>query len=159
MEYTRRFDFLVKGLLGYLAYIAVMPMWLAPWLHRLRGAKIHNIKNVYIAGNVLIDSLFPELIEIEEDVYLTRGVKVISHFNPTDSIKKIIGTESVCGRVHIKRGAFIGVNSIILPDVTIGYCAVVGAGSVVTKSVEDYTIVAGNPAKPIGDIRNYKPKH
>ena len=159
MEYTRRFDYLVKGFLGYLAYIAVIPLWLAPWLHRLRGTKIHDIRNVYIAPNVVIDSLFPELIEIEEDVYLTRGVKVISHFNPTDSIKKIIGMKSVCGRVLIKRGAFIGVNSIILPNVTIGYCAVVAAGSVVTRSVEDYSIVAGNPARPIGDIREYKPKY
>lgn len=157
MEYTRRFDFLFKGLLGYIAYVSVLPMWLAPWLHRLRGTNIHSIKDVYIAPNVLIDSLFPELIEIEEDVYLTRGVKIISHFNPTNSIKKIIGTKTVSGRVHIKKGAFIGVNSIILPGVTIGSCSVVAAGSVVTKSVADFLIVAGNPAKPIGDIRNYNP--
>ena len=51
--------------------------------------------NGYIAPNVLLDSLFPELIMIEEDVYLTRGVKVICHFNSTDSIKKIIGKESI----------------------------------------------------------------
>jgi hypothetical protein len=70
-------------------------MWLSPLLHKIRGVRIENIFNGYIAPNVLLDSLFPELIMIEEDVYLTRGVKVICHFNSTDSIKKIIGKESI----------------------------------------------------------------
>lgn len=51
--------------------------------------------------------------------------------------------------VRILDGADIGVGSIILPGITIGCGAIVGAGSVVTKDVEDYRIVAGNPARPI----------
>jgi len=54
------------------------------------------------------------------------------------------------GDVRIGDRAWIGFRAIILPGVTIGEGAVVGAGSVVTKDVEPYTIVAGNPAKPIG---------
>ena len=49
-------------------------------------------------------------------------------------------------------GAWIGAGAIILPGVTIGKYAVVGAGSVVTKDVPDYTIAAGNPCRPIRKI-------
>ena len=48
--------------------------------------------------------------------------------------------------------AWIGANAIILPNVNIGKCSIVGSGAVVTKSVSDYEIVAGNPAKKIGMV-------
>lgn len=53
------------------------------------------------------------------------------------------------GGVTIGNNVWIGLHALILPGVTIGDGAVVGAGSVVTKSVEPFTIVAGNPAKVI----------
>ncbi|MBD8084298.1 acyltransferase [Chryseobacterium sp. GCR10] len=55
-------------------------------------------------------------------------------------------------KVIIKDKAWIGFNSIILKGVTIGEGSIVGAGSVVTKSVPDWTIVGGNPAKIIRQI-------
>jgi acetyltransferase-like isoleucine patch superfamily enzyme len=55
-------------------------------------------------------------------------------------------------KITIKNKAWIGFNSIILKGVTIGEGAIVGAGSVVTKDVPDWTIVAGNPAKIIREI-------
>lgn len=56
------------------------------------------------------------------------------------------------GKITIKDKAWIGFNSIILKGVTIGEGAIIGAGSVVTKNVPDWTIVAGNPAKIIREI-------
>lgn len=56
------------------------------------------------------------------------------------------------GKITIKDKAWIGFNCIILKGVTIGEGAIVGAGSVVTKHVPDWTIVAGNPAKIIREI-------
>ncbi|MDD2305486.1 MAG: DapH/DapD/GlmU-related protein [Prolixibacteraceae bacterium] len=50
-------------------------------------------------------------------------------------------------RTIINEGAWIGSKAIILPGVEIGAYAVVGAGAVVTKNVEPYTLVGGNPAK------------
>ena len=55
-------------------------------------------------------------------------------------------------KITIKNKAWIGFNSIILKGITIGEGAIVGAGSVVTKDVPDWTIVAGNPAKIIREI-------
>lgn len=57
------------------------------------------------------------------------------------------------GTIVIKDYAWIATNAIILPNVTIGYGAVVGAGAVVSKSVPDFAIVVGNPAKIIDTTR------
>ena len=54
-----------------------------------------------------------------------------------------------CKPVHIKRNVWIGVNVTILPGVTIGENAVVGAGAIVTKDVPDNAVVVGNPARVI----------
>lgn len=54
------------------------------------------------------------------------------------------------GDVVIKDRVWIGYRAIILPGVTIGEGAVVGAGSVVTRDVDPYAVVAGNPARPVG---------
>jgi maltose O-acetyltransferase len=56
--------------------------------------------------------------------------------------------------IYIGDYAWIATNAILLPGVNIGRGAVIGAGAVVSKDVEDYTIVIGNPAKVIGDTRN-----
>jgi acetyltransferase-like isoleucine patch superfamily enzyme len=54
----------------------------------------------------------------------------------------------------VKRCASIGSNATVLPGVTIGEKAIVGAGAVVTEDVPDYAIVVGVPARVIGDVRD-----
>lgn len=54
------------------------------------------------------------------------------------------------GRTQVEDGAAIGANSTILPNVTIGKWAMVGAGAVVTRDVESYALVVGSPARRIG---------
>ena len=54
---------------------------------------------------------------------------------------------------HVKRFASIGTNATIISGVTIGEGALVGAGAVVTKDVADFAVVAGVPARVIGDVR------
>jgi acetyltransferase-like isoleucine patch superfamily enzyme len=61
--------------------------------------------------------------------------------------KSIINTSPII----IKDKAWIGFNSIVMKGVTIGEGAIVAAGSVVVKDVDDYTIVGGNPARKIGE--------
>ncbi|WP_420360969.1 acyltransferase [Companilactobacillus halodurans] len=55
--------------------------------------------------------------------------------------------------ITIKEGAWIGAKAVLLPGVTIGKHAIVGAGSVVTKDVTEYTVVGGNPAKVIKTLK------
>jgi acetyltransferase-like isoleucine patch superfamily enzyme len=58
--------------------------------------------------------------------------------------------------IHVMDDAWLGAGAIILPGITIGTGAVVSAGSVVTKDVPDWAIVAGVPARTTGDVRNIK---
>jgi acetyltransferase-like isoleucine patch superfamily enzyme len=155
IKYFTNIGFLWKGLLSNIAYLSIYPAFLCPLIHKIRGVKIGSVFNVYIASNVIIDSLFPELVTVEDEVYITRGVKILSHYNPTPPQQEIIGKDTIKGSVHIRRGAFIGVSSILLPNTTIGECALIAAGSVVTKNVPDFAIAAGNPAEIIGDIREH----
>jgi acetyltransferase-like isoleucine patch superfamily enzyme len=60
--------------------------------------------------------------------------------------------ELIYGDITIEDDVWIGCHSIILKNVKIGKRSIIGAGSVVTKDVEPYTVVAGNPAKKIKDI-------
>lgn len=69
---------------------------------------------------------------------------IVTKGHPKDNIFEVNIRE-----VNIGNGVWIGFNSIILKGVTIGEGAVIAAGSVVTKDVKPYTIVAGNPAKVV----------
>ena len=62
------------------------------------------------------------------------------------------------GPITIHDNSFIGVNSIIMPNVTIGPNSIVGAGSIVTKNVPPNTVYAGNPAKHICTYEEYLEK-
>jgi len=59
-------------------------------------------------------------------------------------------------RTRVRQRASIGSNATILASLTIGVGALVGAGAVVTRDVPDYAVVAGNPARVIGDARAEK---
>jgi maltose O-acetyltransferase len=63
------------------------------------------------------------------------------------------------GRVDIGRKVYIGAHSLVLPGVTIGDNAIIGAGSVVRRDVREGAIVAGNPAVEIGTLEDFTIKH
>ena len=63
------------------------------------------------------------------------------------------------GLITIGTNVFIGLNSIIMPNVVIGNNVVIGCGSIVTKSIPDNMVVAGVPAKSIATIEEYFEKN
>ncbi len=124
-------------------------------LERLRGVKMG--KHVFMGGGNILDRVRPDLITIEEGVSLAGSVILLTHSNPTTLLRELLGPKShVVAPVHIKRGAWIAVNVVILPGVTIGECAIVAAGSVVTKDVPEYTLVGGAPARVLRNLRDIK---
>lgn len=90
-----------------------------------------------------------QLTEIEDYVWIFPHVILTN--DPTPPSNELLG-------VHIKSFAIIAAGFVLLPGITIEEDSLVGAGSVVTKNVQRYSIVAGNPAKYMGDIRNVKNK-
>lgn len=100
----------------------------------------------------------PYLIKIGNHCEITSGVRFITHDGATwvfrerptwnDGINRY-------GKIELKDNVFVGINSIVLPNVSIGPNSIVAAGSVVTSDVPPGVIVAGNPAKVIGDLEPY----
>lgn len=102
-------------------------------------------------------SFLCEGVTLEDEVFVGHGVMFTNDLFPesTNSDGSLkTGEDWTCAPVHVGRGAAIGSNATILGGVTIGTRALVGAGAVVTRNVPDYAIVAGVPARIIGDVRN-----
>ena len=85
----------------------------------------------------------PTGVTIDDNVFIGSNVSFTN-----DKYPKIQGNWKLL-KTRIKRGVSIGANTVILPGITIGEDALIGAGSVVTKNVPKNVIVAGNPARKI----------
>ena len=109
--------------------------------------KIGN--DVCIGSNFFVACI--EGVTIEDNVLMSDRVFISDHIHGYENVTlPIIGQPLVPkGRVLIKQGAFIGINAVIMPGVTIGKNAVVGASSVIIHDIPDYAVATGNPAKII----------
>jgi acetyltransferase-like isoleucine patch superfamily enzyme len=103
-------------------------------LHRWRGVEIG--KNVWIGHEVLLETGYPELVHIGNNVTISIRATIIGHFREQRG-------------VWIEDDAFVGPCSCILPNVRLGEGCVVAAGSVVSSNVSPFTVVQGNPARPV----------
>ena len=117
-------------------------------------------EGVSVLGGVNFGSE-PYLITLRKNCRITSDVVFVTHDGGTwvfrnhwEKYKNVIKY----GKIEVGEEAFIGTRSIIMPGVKIGKHAVVGAGSVVTKDVPDYTVVAGVPAKIICTTQEYAEK-
>lgn len=103
-----------------------------------------------IQTNVLITD--PVHVRLGSNVRLS-GCTLFGHDGSVNMLKRLSGrTLDRVGKIDIRDNVFIGHQAIVLPGVTIGPNVVVAAGTVVTKDVAPDTVVAGNPARPIGTV-------
>lgn len=108
----------------------------------VRGNSVKIGHGVVIMNNALM--MAAGGITIDDGVMVAANAQLIS--NNHDLYDHAVLT---CKPVHLKRNCWIGAGATILPGVTVGENAVVGAGSIVTRDVEDNTVVAGNPARVV----------
>jgi acetyltransferase-like isoleucine patch superfamily enzyme len=122
------------------------------------GAFVEIQKNASVGARCKISShtFICEGVTIEDEVFVGHGVMFTNDLYPravngdgslqTESDWTVVAT-------RVKRRASIGSNATIMAGITIGESALVGAGAVVTNDVADHAIVAGVPARVIGDVR------
>lgn len=113
-------------------------MSLRPYLHKLRGVRIHG--KIFIGEDVYLENEYPENVEIYEGVGIALRTTIVSHFRGQ-------------GRIVIGKNAWIGACCTITARVgqvlTIGEGSVLAANSVVTRDIPPCTFCRGAPAKPI----------
>ena len=124
-----------------------MPFYKAMGISIGKGSKI--------ASSVDIDMSAPELITIGENVWVTRGVMLLCHQRDLSFYRPdlpVMDCPLKYAPIVIKDGAHLGIGSIIMPGVTVGKGAVIGAGAVVVNDIPDYCVAVGCPAKVIKNL-------
>lgn len=104
-------------------------------------------KNVKIQNNV---SIYTGVI-CEDDVFLGPSMVFTNVINPRSAVNR----KNEYAKTIVKKGASIGANATIVCGHDIGEYAFIGAGAVVTKTIPNYALVVGNPAKQIGWVSEY----
>lgn len=118
---------------------------------RKKGVKIGtdcDIKTMFFGSE-------PYLISIGNHVQITSGVRFFTHGAGWILRKKYPDFDAF-GKIYIGNNVYIGNNSLIMPGVTIEDNVIIGAGSVVSKSIPSGWIVAGNPIKKIGEVPDFE---
>jgi len=122
--------------------------------HRLQIEQTFNPKisignRVTATGGLQIAALSE--ITIEDDVLFATNINITDGLHGYENANEPYKYQPICkvAPITIKRGCWIGQNVVILPGITIGEFSIIGANSVVTKSIPDKSIAIGNPAKVV----------
>lgn len=128
------------------------------WLYRQMGVNIG--KNCVVEMFCYLDDQFPELVFFEDHSGPSRHVIIICHDDVAAKASQdekdspdFEARHGFVAPVRLKKYSGIGTGSILLPGITVGEGAMIGAGAVVNKDVPAYTLAAGVPAKVIKQLQ------
>lgn len=147
---TFRDAFLLKHFMNCSLLAPLNHRMIRPWVLRKIGC--HVGKDVFIGSDIWVDSGHADLITIDDHVHVTARTVLLCH--KKDLKDYCIGDDYAAkgyktAPIHLCKGCSTGTGTIILPGVTIGEGAIVGAGSLVTKDIPAWTIAVGSPAKVV----------
>lgn len=131
----------------------IAPRKLRPWILKRLGC--HVGKDVFVGDHVRVDAGHADLIYIDDHAHITGGCRLLCHQRDLRHYRK--GDDAAklpyrLGEIHVGKGVMIGMESMIMPGVTIGDGAIVGAGSLVSKDIPAWTIATGCPARVVKEI-------
>jgi len=150
---TYRDGFLLKFVMNSWLLAPILPRKVRPWILKVIGANVG--KNVFIGSNVWIDSGHADMLILEDHVHIAGETTLLCHqrnltnYSVGDDYAKL-GYK--IAEINLKKGCLIGQRAMIMPGVTIGEGAIVGAYSLVTKDIPAWTIATGRPAKVVKKI-------
>lgn len=129
---------------------------------RRKGAVVGENVRFFSPRNTHVDATFAWLLTIGDYVSITHGVIILTHDFSWSVIKRHPASKGeICGAmspVKIGSNVFIGMNAVITRGVTIGDNVIIGAGSVVTSDCPSDGVYAGNPARKIMTIAEFREK-
>ena len=143
----------LEGMMDWSILEPFEPRKLRPFILRRMGCKVG--KGCFMGDYVRIDTSHPDMITIEDSVSIASGSRLLCHqrdfsdFCVGDDYMKL---GYIVKPIVLKRGCLVGMESFVMPGVTIGEGAIVGAGSLVTKDIPAWSIAAGRPAKVLKQI-------
>jgi len=144
--------FLRSWILHSLAYSSPLSNFSVK-MQRARGVKIG--KNCHMNPYVLIDLIYPKMIEIGNNVTLGSHSMIFAHINPSANLFLKQGDyPRKVSKVVIKSGAVINPGAIVIAGVTVGENSIISPRSVVTQDIPDYCIAVGNPARVVKKINH-----
>lgn len=117
------------------------------------GQNVVVSPNVILGNNVKVQnnvSIYTGVI-CEDDVFLGPSMVFTNVINPRSAVNR----RKEFLQTIVKKGCSIGANATIICGLTLGKYSFIGAGSVVTKDVDDYSLVVGNPARKVGWVSEY----
>lgn len=150
---TYRDSFLMKFVMNSWVLSPFLPRRVRPWV--LKRVGCHIGKGCFIGDNVRIDTGHSDMITLEDNVSIAGGTRLLCH--QRDFTDYFVGSDYMklgykIKPIVLKKGCLIGMESFVMPGVTVGEGAIVGAGSLVTKDIPAWTIATGRPAKVVKEI-------
>ena len=140
---------IIKSFLCMLGNITPPPF--NKYFFLISGVKFKNIKSVWIGFGTYLDHMNTDLIFIDEEVCISLKCTILTHYDSSVSISNPKIKPYKKG-VKIGKRTFIGANSLIMPGVELGDNCFVNSFSLVTKSFDNDSFIAGHPAKLVKKI-------
>ena len=150
---TNIYHSLLLNMMNWFIFEPIAPRMLRPFLLRRMGAKVG--KGVFIGDRVVFDLSHSDMITLEDGVSIAGGSRLLCH--QRDFRNYYVGYDYnqlgyIIKPITLKKGCLIGMDSFVLPGVTVGEGAIIGAGSLVAKDIPAWTVATGRPAKVVKQI-------
>lgn len=154
---TYRDTFLLKYVMDSWLLSPILPRKVRPWVLKKIGC--HVGKDIFVGGGLKIDSGHADLIQVDDHAHIAGGVRLLCH--QRDLSDYCVGDDYAklgytLKGIHLCKGSLVGMETMVMPGVTIGEGAIVGAGSFVIKDVPAWTVAVGRPAKVVRKIPERK---
>ena len=154
---TYRDGFLLKYVMHSWILSPILPRKVRPWILKKIGCKVG--KDIFVGGGLKIDSSHADLIQIDDHAHIAGGVRLLCH--QRDLSNYCVGDDYAklgytLKGIHLCKGSLVGMETMVMPGVTIGEGAIVGAGSFVINDIPAWTVAVGRPAKVIRKIPERK---
>lgn len=148
--FTNPYHALLLSMMDWVIFDPIAPRMMRPWLLRRLGATVG--KGVFIGDHCRFDQNHADHIILEDNVHIASGTRILCHLRNLSDYH--IGDDYAklpykLGVVKFGKGSCVGMESMVMPGVTIGEGSIIGTASLVSKDIPAWCIAVGSPAKAV----------